>query len=63
MEGLTSDRPLHIIGNGDLDLDCTWVEDIGGTVTCALADGKNTVQGAAVELAPGRRRRWIRWFG
>jgi len=49
-------RPLHIIGNGDLDLNCTWAEDIGGTVTCSLAEEEVTIQGAIVELAPGRRR-------
>ncbi|KAH8909404.1 hypothetical protein BR93DRAFT_935167 [Coniochaeta sp. PMI_546] len=49
--------PLHVIGNGDLDLNCTWAQDIGGTVTCSLEDEENTIQGAAVEVAPGRRRR------
>ncbi|KAB5569957.1 hypothetical protein GE09DRAFT_691809 [Coniochaeta sp. 2T2.1] len=49
--------PLHVIGNGDLDLNCTWEENIGGTVTCELLEEKNTIQGAAVEIAPGRRSR------
>ncbi|KAB5515470.1 hypothetical protein GE09DRAFT_1231255 [Coniochaeta sp. 2T2.1] len=49
--------PLHVIGNGDLDLNCTWEENIGGTVTCELLEENNTIQGAAVEIATGRRSR------
>jgi hypothetical protein len=50
---MIENRPLHVIGNGELDLNCTWVEDIGGVVTCSLAEEENTIRGAAVELAPG----------
>ncbi|KAK3315743.1 hypothetical protein B0H66DRAFT_640714 [Apodospora peruviana] len=47
-----NDRPLHVIGTGDLELDCIWDDrGIGGSVACTLE--KDTVQGEAVELAPG----------
>ncbi|KAK3374617.1 hypothetical protein B0H63DRAFT_525917 [Podospora didyma] len=44
--------PLHVIGNGDLELDCTWDENIGGKVSCGLLEEVNVIQGDAVELAP-----------
>lgn len=54
MRLLTSqtNRPLHVIGNGDLGLECSWDEDVGGTVVCGLEEGRATIRGEAVELAP-----------
>ncbi|KAK3989112.1 hypothetical protein QBC44DRAFT_224093, partial [Cladorrhinum sp. PSN332] len=43
--------PLRVIGNTELELDCSWDEH-GGTVLCGLKEKQNVIQGDAVELAP-----------
>ncbi|KAK4457236.1 hypothetical protein QBC42DRAFT_157361, partial [Cladorrhinum samala] len=43
--------PLRVIGNSELELDCSWDEH-GGTVSCGLKEEKHIIQGDAVELAP-----------
>lgn len=48
--------PLHIIGYGEVPLECTFAgEVVGGNFKCALdAEEDNTFSGAPVELAPGQ---------
>ncbi|KAK0641902.1 hypothetical protein B0T16DRAFT_461927 [Cercophora newfieldiana] len=45
--------PLHVIGNGELFLECTGTGH-GGTVSCVLGPGedKYVIEGVGMELAP-----------